>query len=122
MGTLFVIFLFPETKGIPIEEVPNIFRNHWFWRRYAGDPGEAVRLQKQMPETELAMNGSRVSDRSEQPPTGRKKDKDGMKQSLVSMWEPKSDDLAAHTTSGRFLNGTEPSSSLPEFLADGNRH
>lgn len=122
MGTLFVIFLFPETKGIPIEEVPNIFRNHWFWRRYAGDPGEAIRLQKHMPETELAMNGSHVSDKSEQPSTGRKKDKDGMKQSLVSMWEPKSDDLAAHTTGGRFLNGTEPSSSAPEFLADGTRH
>ena len=32
--TLFVIFLLPETKGIPIEEMVVVWRKHWFWSRY----------------------------------------------------------------------------------------
>ncbi|KAK9839129.1 hypothetical protein WJX74_010039 [Apatococcus lobatus] len=33
--TVFVYLFFPETKGIPIEECPLLFKSHWFWKRYA---------------------------------------------------------------------------------------
>nr|AAC61852.1 putative monosaccharide transporter 1 [Petunia x hybrida] len=32
--TLFIFFFLPETKGIPIEEVNRIWKNHWFWKSY----------------------------------------------------------------------------------------
>ncbi len=32
--TLFVQFLLPETKGIPIEEMVVVWRKHWFWARF----------------------------------------------------------------------------------------
>ena len=31
--TLYSIFLLPETKGVPIEEMQLMWRTHWFWRR-----------------------------------------------------------------------------------------
>ncbi|KAK8943821.1 Sugar transport protein 8 [Platanthera guangdongensis] len=36
--TLFVIFLLPETKGVPIDEMTDrVWRQHWYWRRYMED-------------------------------------------------------------------------------------
>lgn len=36
--TVFVFFLLPETKGVPIEEmVEVVWREHWFWKRYVDD-------------------------------------------------------------------------------------
>ncbi|CAL9201597.1 unnamed protein product [Musa hybrid cultivar] len=32
--TLFVIFLVPETKGVPIEEMALVWKKHWFWKKY----------------------------------------------------------------------------------------
>ncbi|KAJ8574295.1 hypothetical protein K7X08_026100 [Anisodus acutangulus] len=32
--TQFIMFFLPETKGIPIEEVNRIWKNHWFWKKY----------------------------------------------------------------------------------------
>lgn len=32
--TLFIFFFLPETKGIPIEEVTRIWKDHWFWKRF----------------------------------------------------------------------------------------
>ncbi|CAL2227433.1 unnamed protein product [Prunus armeniaca] len=36
--TVFVYFLLPETKGVPIEEMSDVvWRQHWFWKRYMDD-------------------------------------------------------------------------------------
>ncbi|KAJ7517511.1 hypothetical protein O6H91_21G027000 [Diphasiastrum complanatum] len=32
--TIFVYFLVPETKGIPIEEMVFVWRKHWLWKRF----------------------------------------------------------------------------------------
>ncbi|PIA54851.1 hypothetical protein AQUCO_00901028v1 [Aquilegia coerulea] len=32
--TVFVISFLPETKDIPIQEMPKVWGQHWFWRRY----------------------------------------------------------------------------------------
>ncbi|BBG93332.1 hypothetical protein Prudu_001310 [Prunus dulcis] len=33
--TLFTLFLIPETKGVPIEEMTErVWKKHWFWKRY----------------------------------------------------------------------------------------
>lgn len=32
--TLFVIFFLPETKGIPIEEMQQLWGQHWYWKRF----------------------------------------------------------------------------------------
>jgi phage terminase large subunit len=32
--TVFVALLLPETKGIPIEEMVVVWRNHWLWKHY----------------------------------------------------------------------------------------
>lgn len=32
--TLFVAFLLPETKNIPIEEMVVVWRKHWLWSRF----------------------------------------------------------------------------------------
>eukprot|EP00897_Mesotaenium_endlicherianum_P004019 jgi/Mesen1/3645/ME000020S03175 len=34
--TLFVRFFLPETKGVPLEEMAGIWRNHWFWKKHIG--------------------------------------------------------------------------------------
>ncbi|XP_062233643.1 hexose carrier protein HEX6 [Phragmites australis] len=40
--TAFVYLLLPETKGLPIEQVARVWREHWFWSRVVGpDPDEA---------------------------------------------------------------------------------
>lgn len=35
--SFFVYFFLPETKGIPIEEMSQIWRNHWYWSRFVSD-------------------------------------------------------------------------------------
>lgn len=119
-GTLFVYFLFPETKGIPIEDVPNIFKRHWYWKRFVTDESSDA---KPRTETELA-----VSSRNLETPQWVD-DKETANQGLVSMWEPKSDDLAAHgqengqeseqaSGNGRLMNGLDTSTSCSHLYHD----
>ncbi|PIA42818.1 hypothetical protein AQUCO_02000335v1 [Aquilegia coerulea] len=38
--SLFIFFLLPETKQVPIEEISLLWKNHWFWKRYVNDEDE----------------------------------------------------------------------------------
>ena len=38
LGTTMVYFLYPETKGLAMEDAPNVFKDHWYWKRYAQRP------------------------------------------------------------------------------------
>ncbi|KAI3955311.1 hypothetical protein MKW92_004181 [Papaver armeniacum] len=49
--TVFVYFFLPETKGIPIEQMVRVWREHWFWRRFLGEEykfegGDGLRTQE----------------------------------------------------------------------------
>lgn len=35
---IFVFFLLPETKGVPIEEMNLVWTKHWWWKRYVPVP------------------------------------------------------------------------------------
>lgn len=35
--SIFVYYFLPETKGIPIEEMGQVWKSHWFWSRYVTD-------------------------------------------------------------------------------------
>ncbi|XP_048599918.1 sugar transport protein 10-like [Brassica napus] len=35
--TIFIYFLFPDTRGVPIEEMGRIWKQHWFWKNYIPD-------------------------------------------------------------------------------------
>lgn len=43
--TLFIYFFLPETKGIPIEDMTLVWRQHWFWNRYMPQQIAKVRPQ-----------------------------------------------------------------------------
>ncbi|KAI3443503.1 hypothetical protein Pfo_000168 [Paulownia fortunei] len=36
--TLYCYYFMPETKNIPIEEMTQVWRKHWFWKRFMDDP------------------------------------------------------------------------------------
>ncbi|KAK9146378.1 hypothetical protein Sjap_006281 [Stephania japonica] len=47
--TLFIHFLLPETKNVPIEEMNKVWKQHWFWGKYIPDEaviGNDVQLSK----------------------------------------------------------------------------
>ncbi|GAB2259617.1 hypothetical protein Droror1_Dr00010472 [Drosera rotundifolia] len=50
-NSLFVYFFLPETKGIPIEEMTQVWKDHWFWGRFVSDDETAVK-------TEMGINGN----------------------------------------------------------------
>ncbi|OVA10702.1 Sugar/inositol transporter [Macleaya cordata] len=35
--TVFIFFFLPETKNVPIEEMNNVWKKHWFWGKYIPD-------------------------------------------------------------------------------------
>jgi hypothetical protein len=35
--TLFVALLVPETKGVPIEDMADVWKAHWYWKRFVTD-------------------------------------------------------------------------------------
>ncbi|CAO2842728.1 unnamed protein product [Amaranthus hypochondriacus] len=35
--SVFIYFFLPETKGVPIEEMSIVWKNHWFWGKYIPD-------------------------------------------------------------------------------------
>ncbi|KAJ4837750.1 species-specific tRNA processing [Turnera subulata] len=35
--TIFVYIFLPETKGIPIEEMGQVWKSHWYWKRFVED-------------------------------------------------------------------------------------
>lgn len=44
--TMYVIFLLPETKGVPIEVMGIFWRKHWFWGKVVMTPEERAAFQK----------------------------------------------------------------------------
>ncbi|KAL5715345.1 hypothetical protein ACHQM5_017177 [Ranunculus cassubicifolius] len=38
--SIFVYFFLPETKGIPIEKMSQVWKNHWWWGRYVSEDDE----------------------------------------------------------------------------------
>ncbi|CAN6381917.1 unnamed protein product [Urochloa humidicola] len=40
--TVFVALLLPETKGVPLESMPMVWAQHWFWKRFVQDQGKSA--------------------------------------------------------------------------------
>jgi hypothetical protein len=61
--TVFVFFFYIETKGVPIEMTPFIFKEHWFWKRYANlSVGIQERLVLQRMAQEAQEKGEPIPD------------------------------------------------------------
>ncbi|XP_077245000.1 hexose carrier protein HEX6-like isoform X1 [Tasmannia lanceolata] len=42
--TVFIYFLLPETKNIPIEQMNRVWMEHWFWKRFVGEGNKERKL------------------------------------------------------------------------------
>ncbi|KAK8969208.1 Hexose carrier protein HEX6 [Platanthera guangdongensis] len=42
--TAFVFFLLPETKGIPLDQMGRVWRQHWYWNRFVAADGGGDRV------------------------------------------------------------------------------
>lgn len=42
--TAFIAAFLPETKGVPLEAMRNVWATHWYWRRVAGDAKQEVQV------------------------------------------------------------------------------
>jgi len=63
--TTFVYFFYIETKGVPIEMTPFIFKEHWFWKSYATlSVGIQERLVLQRIAQEAQQKGEPIPDMS----------------------------------------------------------
>ncbi|KAJ7968456.1 sugar transporter 1 [Quillaja saponaria] len=48
--SFFVYFFLPETKGIPIEEMGNVWKTHWYWSRFVTDvdyPNGGIQMSRE---------------------------------------------------------------------------
>ncbi|XP_047061632.1 hexose carrier protein HEX6-like [Lolium rigidum] len=43
--TMFVFFFLPETKQLPMEQMEQVWRRHWFWKRIVGEEEEEQETQ-----------------------------------------------------------------------------
>ncbi|KAL5205428.1 hypothetical protein ABZP36_033637 [Zizania latifolia] len=43
--TLFVALFVPETRGVPIEDMANLWSSHWYWRRFVHGADDAGHLR-----------------------------------------------------------------------------
>ncbi|KAH7569789.1 hypothetical protein ACOSP7_017617 [Xanthoceras sorbifolium] len=41
--TIFIFFFLPETKGVPIEDMHLVWKEHWFWKKYMDMDGSGPR-------------------------------------------------------------------------------
>ncbi|KAG0457600.1 hypothetical protein HPP92_022757 [Vanilla planifolia] len=39
--TVFVFFLLPETKGVPLDKMTSVWKRHWYWKRFMGGVGDS---------------------------------------------------------------------------------
>ncbi|KAF5759281.1 putative major facilitator, sugar transporter, major facilitator superfamily [Helianthus annuus] len=46
--TLFIYFLLPETKQVPIEEIHLLWQNHWFWKRYCDHDDQLQQVERKL--------------------------------------------------------------------------
>ncbi|TVU31680.1 hypothetical protein EJB05_23378, partial [Eragrostis curvula] len=44
--TLFVYLFLPETKKLPMEQMEQVWRRHWFWKKVAGEEEEKKQAEK----------------------------------------------------------------------------
>ena len=56
IATITVYFFYPETKGLAMEDAPNVFKEHWFWHRYAGRPNRMRDVVRFLSASGLASN------------------------------------------------------------------
>nr|XP_043624814.1 sugar transport protein 12-like [Erigeron canadensis] len=53
--TIFVYYFLPETKGIPIEEMAGIWREHWYWKRFVPADDGSKDLKKKIELEEIVV-------------------------------------------------------------------
>lgn len=44
--TAFAALFIPETKHVPLEDMPKLWRSHWFWKRFVADEPSEYQLEK----------------------------------------------------------------------------
>ena len=71
IATLFIFFLLPEVKGVPVERVQGLFASHPLWRKLMGDAAnEILKRERARTQSRLALaasNGKVVVNGKESP-------------------------------------------------------
>lgn len=44
--SLFIFFLLPETKQVPIEEMGHLWKKHWFWKNIVNEGDDGAEMAK----------------------------------------------------------------------------
>lgn len=74
IATLFIYFLLPEVKGVPVERVQGLFASHPLWRKLMGDAADEI-LKRERARTQSRMalaasNGKVVVVNGKESPVG----------------------------------------------------